>query len=151
MISRLPLLALAGALTLAGGQARAADGHGANLRVIDTYLAITGAASAPAGLPDTDKLAPLDARVVALGGSGAFAVVYYTVDDRSADEVRVVTTVGADADGAAPSVRLVSYLARGQKAEVSIAGEAGTEAASLELAYDGASLTVRPAPARLEG
>jgi hypothetical protein len=138
MVSRLPLLALAGALTLAGG-ARAAD-----TQTVDTYLAITGTgtASASAGRPAAAELAPLDARVVALGAGSA--VVYYTFDEEGADLVRVVTTVGTDPEGAAAPARFVSHLAPGQRAEVSVAGAAGTEPASLELAYDGGLLTVRP-------
>ena len=65
-----------------------------------------------------------DARVIALGTGSA--VVYYTYDEGGADAVRVVTTVGTDADGAAPPARFVSYLAPGQKAEVSVAGAVGT-------------------------
>jgi hypothetical protein len=133
MISRLPLLALTGALTLAG-TARAAD-----TRAVDTYLAITGTA------PAIDGLAPLEARVVALGTGSA--VVYYTREDGGADVVRVVTTVGTDAEGAAPPARFVSHLAPGQRAEVSVAGPAGTAPAALELAYDGLRLVVRPAAA----
>lgn len=113
MILRLPLLALAGTLTLAGAQAHAADRHGADLQAIDSYLAITGTgtASTPAGRPATDRLAPHDARIVALGEGSA--IVYYTVDGRSPAWVRVVTTVRTDADGAVPSTRFVSYLAAG--------------------------------------
>jgi hypothetical protein len=134
MISRLPLLALTGALTLAG-TARAAD-----TRATDTYLAITAAA------PAADGLAPLEARVVALGTGSA--VVYYTREDGEADAVRVVTTVGTDAEGAAPPARFVSHLAAGQRAEVSVAGPAATAPAALELAYDGVRLAVRPAAAQ---
>ena len=134
MISRLPLLALAGALTLAG-TARAAD-----TRAVDTYLAITATAPAARGL------APLEARVVALRAGSA--VVYYTHDEGGADVARVVTTVGTDAEGAAPPARFVSYLAAGEKAEVSVAGPAGTAPAALELAYDGVHLAVRPAAAQ---
>jgi hypothetical protein len=146
MISRLPLLALAGALTLAGG-AHAAD----TTRAVDTYLAITGNPSAPAGpSAAADALAPLDARAVALGGGSA--VVYYTFDEGGADLVRVVTTVRTDPDGAGAPARFVSHLAPGQTAEVSVAGAAGAGPASLELAYDGGLLTVRPvAAAQPEG
>lgn len=133
MISRLSLLALTSALTFAG-TVRAAD-----TQAIDTYLAITG--SAPAARA-AGGLAPLEARVVALGTGSA--VIYYTHDGDRADAVRVVTTLGTDADGAAPPARFVSHLAPGQKAEVSVAGAAGTAPAALELAYDGASLAVRP-------
>jgi hypothetical protein len=151
MVSRLPLLALAGALTLAGG-ARAADTRGTDLRAIDTYLAIigTGAASASAGRPDAgDGLAPLAGRVVALGEGSA--VIYYTYDDERADTVRVVTTVAAGPEGASAPARFVSHLAPGQRAEVSVAGAFGTEPASLELAYDGGLLTVRSVTAQPEG
>lgn len=139
MISRLSLLALTGALTLAG-TARAAD-----TQAIDTYLAIT--ASAPAARP-AGGLAPLDARVIALGTGSA--VVYYTYDEGGADAVRVVTTVGTDADGTAPPARFVSYLAPGQTAEVSVAGAVGSAPAALELAYDGVRLAVRSVTARPE-
>jgi hypothetical protein len=131
VVSRLALLTMTGALALAG-EARAADTHGADLQAVDTYLAITAAS----------ELCPLDARVVALGGGSA--VVYYTFDEDGADLVRVVTTVGTDPDGAAAPARFVSHLSPGQKAEVSVAGAVGTEPASLELAYDGGLLTVRP-------
>jgi hypothetical protein len=141
MVSRLSLLAVAGTLAFAGA-ARAAD-----TRAVDTYLAITGTASAPAGRPAAGDLAPLDARVVALGAGSA--VVYYdTRDEGRADVVRVVTTVGTDADGAAPPARFVSYLAPGQKAEVSVAGAAGAAPDVIELAYDGRLLAVRPVPAQ---
>ena len=144
MLSRLPLLALTSALLLAG-EARAAD-----TRAVDTYLAITGTASAPAGRPAAgDGLVPPDARVVALGGGSA--VVYYTFDEDGADLVRVVTTVGTDPDGAAAPARFVSHLSPGQKAEVSVAGAVGTEPASLELAYDGGLLKVRSVVAQREG
>ena len=45
----------------------------------------------------------------------------------------------------------MSHLAPGQGAEVSVAGAAGTEPASLELAYDGDLLTVRSVTAQPEG
>ena len=137
MISRLPFLALTGALALAG-TARAAD-----TRAVDTYLATTG--TAPDDRPAAGGPAPLEARVVALGTGSA--VVYYTRDEGGADVVRVVTTVGTDAEGAAPAARFVSHLAAGQRAEVSVAGPAGTAPAALELAYDGVRLAVRPATA----
>ena len=54
-------------------------------------------------------------------------------------------------EAATAPVRLVSYLSPGQTAEISIAGIIGTEPAVLELAYDGAFLTVRPATARPQG
>lgn len=143
MVSRLSLLALTGALALAGAS------HAADTRAADTYLAITGAGSVPAGRADDGGLCPLDARVVALGAGSA--VVYYTYDEEGADMIRVVTTVGTDPDGASPSARFVSYLAPGQKAEVSVAGGFGAEPAKLELAYDGDRLAVRPAAAQPEG
>ena len=143
MVSRLPLLALASALLLAG-EARAAD-----TRAVDTYLAITGTGSAPDGRLAAGELPPLDARVVALGGGTA--VVYYTHDDERGDVVRVVTTVGTGPEGAAAPARFVSHLSPGQRAEVSVAGAAGTEPASLELAYDGGLLTVRSVAAQPEG
>ena len=141
--SRLSLLATAGVLALAG-QAGAAD---TDTQAADTYLAITGLA--PDGRPAAGELAPLDARVVALGEGGA--VVYYTYDPDGADLVRVVTTVGTEAGGAAAPARLVSHLSPGQKAEVSVAGAAGTEPAVLELAYDGGLLRVRSVAAQPEG
>jgi hypothetical protein len=150
MVSRLSLLAMAGTLVLAG-EARAADTPNANLQAIDTYLAITGTASAPAGRPATGELAPLAARVIALGESSAVAVVYYTFDEERAGAVQVVTTVATNPEGASAPARFVSHLVPGQTAEVSVAGGFGTEAASLELAYDGSSLTVQPAPAQPEG
>jgi hypothetical protein len=140
MVSRLSLLALASTVALTGA-AHAADTRAA----VDTYLAITSTGSAPAGRAD-DGLCPLDARVVALGTGSA--VVYYTYDPEGADVIRVVTTVGTETDGASPSARFVSYLAPGQKAEVSVAGAVGTEPARLELAYDGDQLAVRPARER---
>ncbi len=155
MLPRLPFVALAGALALAGGQARAADAaRGADLRAVDTYLAITGAAGSPTdghAAAAAAGLSPLDARVVALGEAGALAVVYFTYDEAGADTVHVVTTVATGPDGAAAPARFVSHLTPGQRAEVSVAGAAGTEPASLELAYDGGRLTVRPGPARPEG
>jgi hypothetical protein len=45
----------------------------------------------------------------------------------------------------------VSYLSPGQKAEVSVAGLVGTEPDTLELAYDGTGLAVRPVTSRPEG
>ena len=143
MISRLALLAMTGALALAG-EARAAD-----TRAVDTYLAITGTGSAPDGRPAAGELPPLNARVVTLGVGSA--VVYYTYDEEGADVVRVVTTVATDPDGAAAPARFVSHLSPGQKAEVSVAGAVGTEPASLELAYDGALLKVRSVTAQPEG
>ena len=72
MVSRLPLLALAGALALAGG-ARAAETQAAH-----TFPAIT--VSAPDGRDTAGRLRPFDARVVALGEGSA--VVYYTQDPK---------------------------------------------------------------------
>ena len=140
MPSRLPLLVMAGALALAG-PARADDADPA-----DAYLAITGLASGdrvPAGGPR-----PLEARVVALGEAGASAVVYYTVEGAA---FRVVTTLGTDREGATAPVRLVSYLAPGQRAEISVAGAAGAGPDTLELVRDGGRLVVRPAPAGPQG
>lgn len=137
MVSRLSLLAVAGTLALTGA-ARAADPQ-----AVDTYLAITGTGSTPSSHSPAAELAPLDARVVALGAGSA--VVHYTYDEEGADVVHVVTTIGTD--GAAPSARFVSHLAPGETAEVSVAGAAGTEPATLELAYDGGLLAVRPVTA----
>jgi hypothetical protein len=142
MISRFTLLALAGALTLAD-EARAADTTPA---AVDSFLAITG--TAPAGRLATE-LAPLDARIIVLGGGSA--VVYYTFDETGVDLVRVVTTIATDAGGTSAPARFVSHLAPGQTAEVSVAGAFGTVPASLELAYDGRLVMVRPAPAQPEG
>ena len=141
MVSRLSLLALTGAIVLAG------TAHAADTRAVDTYLAITG--SAPAGRADADGLHPLVARVVTLGEGSA--VIYYTHDAQEGDVARVITTLRTDRDGTSPSARFVSYLAPGQKAEVSVAGAVGSEAPSLELAYDGGLLTVRSASAQPEG
>ena len=114
--SRLSLLAAAGVLALAG-QARAAD---PDTRPVDTHLAITGLAPGGGRPAAGDELPPLDARVVALGEGGA--VVHYTYDPDGADVVRVVTTVGTGPGSAAAPARLVSHLAPGQRAEVSVAG-----------------------------
>ena len=140
MVSRLSLLAVMGALALAG-HARA-DGT----QAADTYFAI--AAAAPDGQAVGSWLCPLDAHVVALGEGSA--VVYYTYDAEGADVVRVVTTVATDPDGAAAPTRFVSYLSPGQKAEVAVAGAVGTAPAVLELAYDGVYLAVRSAAAQPE-
>jgi hypothetical protein len=140
MISRLSLLATVGALTLAS-PARAAD-----LQAADTYLAVTGVAPRSQGV---GELRPLQARAVALGEGSA--VVYYTYDAEAANVVRVVTTIATDRDGAAAPTRFVSYLAPGQKAEVSVAGAAGTEPDTLELAYDGTGLAVRSVTSRPQG
>jgi hypothetical protein len=94
-------------------------------------------------------IAPLAARVVALGGGSA--VVHYTYDEEGADVVRVVTTVGTGPEGAATPARFVSHLSPGQRAEVSVAGAAGTEPEVFELAYDGGLLTVRSITAQPEG
>ena len=163
MIARLAALGMASTLALAGAAHAASPQQAA----VDTYLAITGISadpdgsigtstdigtttSAPESRPAYGELAPLDGRVVALG-SGT-AVVYYTYDEDGADLVRVVTTLGTETDGAAApaaSARFVSYLAPGQTAEVSLAGlgDAAEPSASLELAYDGGLLTVRPVTA----
>ena len=142
MPSRLPLLAMAGALALAS-QARADDAEPA-----DAYLAITGLASE--GRAAADELRPLDARVVALGEGGT-AVVYYEHDPEGGDALRVVTTVAAGPDGSAAPARFVSRLAPGQTAEVSVAGAPGAGPATLELVHDGGRLVVRPASAGLRG
>lgn len=140
MVSRLPLLTLAGALALA------APASAADLQAVDTYLAVTG--SAPTSPMAADEWCPLDARVVRLGRGSA--VIYYTYDEEGADKVRVVTTLGTDTDGVAPSARFVSQLAPGQEAEVSIGGPVGTEPATIELAYDGRRVTARAATAQPE-
>ena len=122
MLSRLPRLAVAGALALAG-QAFAGQALAYDTRPADAYLAVTGTGPAPDGRLAADELAPLDARVVALGGGNV--VVYYTYDEEGADVVRVVTTVGTGLDGVAAPARFVSRLSPGQRAEVSVAGAAG--------------------------
>ena len=73
------------------------------------------------------ELCPLDAYVADLGDGSA--VVYYTVEQD--DLFRVVTTVGTDREAA--SARFVSYLARGEKAEISFAGAVGTTPAVLKI------------------
>ena len=73
------------------------------------------------------ELCPLDAYVADLGDGSA--VVYYTVDQD--DLFRVVTTVGTDHEAA--SARFVSYLAPGEKAEISVAGVVGTTPTVLEI------------------
>ena len=146
MISRLAPLALAGTLALTG-EAGAADTTKA---AVDTYLAITGtganAISAPAGDPAADGLTPLEPRVFAFGTGTAF--VHYELDEERADLVHVVTIVVMDFDGSTAPVRFVSHLAPGQRAEVSVADPdadaAGLETPSLDLAYDGGFVTVRP-------
>lgn len=142
MVSRLSLLAMAGALALAGG-ARAAD-----TQAVGTYLTTTTGLPSD-GRPAAGELPPLDARVVALGEGSA--VVHYTFDEEGADVVRVVTTVRTAPEGAAAPARFVSHLSPGQKAEVSVAGAVGTDPAVLELAYDGGLLTVRSVTAQPEG
>ena len=143
MLSRLPFLATAGALAFAG-QALAGQALAYDTRPADAYLAITGTGPAPDGRPTADAPRPLDARVVALGEGTA--VVYYTYDEEGGDALRVVTTVVAGPGGSAAAARFVSHLTPGQRAEVSAAGPAGTGPASLELAYDGGRLVVRPVP-----
>jgi hypothetical protein len=113
MVSRLTFIAVLGALALAG-QAHASE-------------------PLPAGAVE---LCPLDAHVTTLDG-GSSAVTFYTYDPEGAYVIRVVTTVGSDPAGSAPPVRFVSYLAAGQKAELSVAGADGEAPAVLELAYDG--------------
>ena len=66
------------------------------------------------------ELCPVDAYVADLGDGSA--VVYYTFEQD--DLFRVVTTVGTDRETA--SVQFVSYLAPGEKAEISVAGPVGT-------------------------
>ena len=136
MIKRLSLLAVAGTLALTGA-VRAAD-----TRSADAYLAAIGTPSVLPGRPAAAMLTPLDARVVTLGAGTA--AIHYSYAPKRAGAVRVVTTLRTDLDGAAAPVRLVSYLSPGQRAEVSVAGAAGTEPASIELAYDGRHLLVRP-------
>lgn len=140
MISRFPLLVLAGTLASAGPALAGGP------QPVDTYLAITGLASD--AQPQSGKLRPLEAHVASLGAGGASAVVYYTVEGA---DFRVVTTLGTDQDGAAAPARLVSYLAPGQKAEVGVAGGVGTEAAVLEIGRVGDRLLVRSAPTRPQG
>jgi hypothetical protein len=126
MVSRLTLVAMLGALALAG-QAHASEPL--QPRAVELY--------------------PLDAHVTTLSG-GSSAVTYYTYDPEGAYVIRVVTTVGSDPAGSAPPVRFVSYLAAGQKAELSVAGADGEAAVMLELAYDGDRdrLVVRSGPAK---
>lgn len=140
MTLRLSILAAAGVFA-AAGQALA-DG----MQPVDAYLAITGLASGGPVLPG--EVRPLAAHVAALGEGGGSAVVYYTVDGA---DFRVVTTLGSDRDGTAAPVRLVSYLAPGQKTEVGVAGEIGTEPAVLEIGRVGDRLVVQPAPSRPQG
>jgi hypothetical protein len=140
MISRFPLLVLAGTLASAGPAL--ADGS----QPVDTHLAITGLASGEQ--PRAGELRPLHAHLATLGEGGASAVVYYTVEGA---DFRVVTTLGTDQDGAAAPARLVSYLAPGQKAEVGVAGAGDTEPAVLEIDRVGDRLLVRAAPARRQG
>ena len=84
-------------------------------------------------------------------GTGS-ALVYYTHDDRGMDAVKVVTTMSTDPSGAVAPAQFIAYLMPGQKAEISVAGPAGTEPASLELKYDGRQLMVRPTtPAEPQG
>ena len=126
MVSRLTLVAMLGALALAG-QAHASDPL--QPRAVELY--------------------PLDAHVTALSG-GSSAVTYYTYDPEGAYVIRVVTTVGSDPAGSAPPVRFVNYLAAGQKAELSVAGADGGAPVMLELAYNGDRdhLVVRSGPAK---
>ena len=126
MVSRLTLVAMLGALALAG-QAHASDPL--QPRAVELY--------------------PLDAHVTTLSG-GSSAVTYYTYDPEGAYVIRVVTTVGSDPAGSALPVRFVSYLAAGQKAELSVAGADGEAPVRLELAYDGDRdrLVVRSGPAK---
>ena len=140
MTLRFPFLVLAGALASAGPALAGGP------QPVDTYLAITGLAAD--GQLRAGELRPLQARVATLGEGGASAVVYYTVEGA---DFRVVTTLGTDQDGAAPPARLVSYLAPGQKAEVTVAGAVGTEPAVLEIDRVGDRLVVRPAPIKPEG
>ena len=142
MVPRFPLLALAGALMFAG-QARADD-----MEAADAYLAITGLASE--GRAAANELCPLDARIVAFGEGGT-AVVYYERDPEGGDALRVVTTVVTGPEGASAPARLVSYLAPGQRAEVSVAGAAGAGPDTLELVRDGGRLVVRSVPAGPQG
>ena len=126
MVSRLTLVAMLGALALAG-QAHASE----QLQ------------------PRAVALSPLDAHVTTLSG-GSSAVTYYTYDPEGAYVIRVVTTVGSDPAGSAPPVRFVSYLTAGQKADLSVAGADGEAPVMLELAYDGDRdhLVVRSGPAK---
>lgn len=136
MIVRHTLLALTGLLALAG--AAQAAGPQAAVAVLPAPVVAERA--------EDGSLSPLDARVLALGAGSA--VVYYTYDPAGSEVIRVVTTLGTDPAGTAPSARFVSYLAPGQTAEVSIAAPVGVAPAVIELAYDGDRLTVRQAPER---
>ena len=140
MTLRFPFLVLAGALTAAGPAL--ADGP----QPVDTYLAITGLMAE--NHLRADELQPLQASIAMLGEGGASAVVYYTLEGT---DFRVVTTLGTDQDGAAPPAQLVSYLAPGQKAEITVANAAGTEPALLEIDRVGDRLVVRPTPIKPEG
>ena len=80
---------------------------------------------------------------VSVAGAGS-AVIYYTTDAARADVARVVTTVSTDPESATVPARFVSYLATGQKAQVSLAGAVGTPPAVLEYVYNGDRLAVRP-------
>ena len=96
-----------------------------------TFIAATAlgtvlACSSPA-FAQAAELCPLDAYVADLGDGSA--VVYYTVDQD--DLFRVVTTVGTDREAA--SARFVSYLAPGEKVEISVAGAVGTTPTLLEI------------------
>jgi hypothetical protein len=140
MISRFPFLVLAGALASAGPALAGGP------QPVDTYLAITGLAADDQRR--ARELRPLHAHVAVLGEGGASAVVHYTVQGA---DFRVVTTLGTDQDGTAPPARLVSYLAPGQKAEVTVADAVGTEPAILEIDRVGDRLVVRSTPIKAEG
>ncbi len=67
--------------------------------------------------------------------------------------IRVVTAVGTGLAGSAAPVQLVSYLAPGQKVELSVVGADGDAPVALELAYDSDRdiLVARSATAEVAG
>ena len=121
MVSRLPILALAGALALANGGARAAD-----TQATGTTPAITNSA------PDSPTQAATPAQgagvVTSLGG-GASAVTYW-IDEP--EGFRVITTVAAAEPGQAGRedghavVRLSTILRPGQTQTISVPGPEGS-------------------------
>jgi hypothetical protein len=120
MVSHLSLLALAGALALAG-EARAAD-----TQAVDTYLAITGLA--PDGRTHAETPAQ-GAGVVTSLGAGTSAVTYW-VDEP--EGFRVVTTVDTAHPGEVGRedrhvvVRLSTILRPGQTQTISVPGPDGS-------------------------
>ena len=120
MVSRLSLLALAGALALAG-EARAADSQ-----AVDTHRAITGLA------PDGQTRAETPAQgaaVITPLGAGASALTYW-VDEP--EGFRVVTTVDTVHPGEVGRedrhavVRLSTILRPGQTQTISVPGPDGS-------------------------